>query len=171
MKKHDATQPEARLIPANFLLSWSGTTLASVPADGSMKLISAVFGLAVICSVGLGAQSATTKTKTKMEVKDGKSVTVSGCLASNPGGGYMLTTTTGDMKYALVTNDDLSKHVGHRMEIKGTATDRGDGKVKMESTVGSGDAKTKAKTEVKGDMAGMHYLGVKSVKMISASCL
>ena len=137
-----------------------------------MKLISATFGLAVICSVGLVAQSATTKTKTKVEVKDGKTVTVSGCLASNPGGGYMLTTTRGDMKYALVTDDDLSKHVGHRIEVKGKAADRGDGKVKIESTVGtSGGDKTESKTEMKGDMAGMHYLGVKSVKMISASCM
>ena len=57
------------------------------------------------------------------------------------------------MKYALVTDDDLSKHVGHRIEVKGKAADRGDGKVKIESTVGtSGGDKTKVKTELKGDM-------------------
>jgi hypothetical protein len=139
-----------------------------------MKIISTAFCLAAICAVGLGAQSGTTetKTKTKIDVKDGKNVTITGCLAANPVGGYMLTTTAGDMKYALVTDDDLSKHVGHRMEIKGKATDRGDGKVKIESkvgTTGSDDAKTKV--EMKGDMAGMHYLGVKSVKMISSSCM
>jgi hypothetical protein len=45
-------------------------------------------------------------------------------------------------------------------------------KVKIESTVGtSGSDKTESKTEIKSaDMAGMRYLGVKSVKMISASC-
>jgi len=139
-----------------------------------MKIISTAFCLAAICAVGLGAQSGTTetKTKTKIDVKDGKDVTISGCLAANPGGGYMLTTTTGAMKYALVTDDDLSKHVGHRMEIKGKAADRGDGKVKVESTTGtSGGEKEKSTAEMKGDMPGMHYLGVKSVKMISKSCM
>jgi hypothetical protein len=139
-----------------------------------MKVISTAFCLAAICAVGLGAQSGTTetKTKTKIDVKDGKDVTINGCLAANPGGGYMLTTKSGAMKYALVTDDDLSKHVGHRMEIKGKAADRGDGKVKVESTTGtSGGEKEKSTTEMKGDMPGMHYLGVKSVKMISNSCM
>ncbi|MCU1382810.1 MAG: hypothetical protein JWL71_1507 [Acidobacteria bacterium] len=137
-----------------------------------MRSICAAFGLAAICAVGLGAQSATTKSKTKVEVKDGKEITVGGCLERNPGGGYMLTSTAGSMKYALITDDDLSKHVGHRVEVKGKAADRGDGKVKIESTVGSGDDKSKAKTEIKGnDMSGMHYLGMKSLKMISASCV
>jgi hypothetical protein len=137
-----------------------------------MKLISAAFCMAAVCAVGLGAQSGTTETKTKIEVKEGKNVTVSGCLERNPGGGYMITTTRGAMKYALVTDDDLSKHIGHRIEVKGKAADRGDGKVKIESTVGtSGGDKTEAKTELKGDMAGMHYLGVKSVKMLSSSCM
>src|SRR4051812_24775732 len=86
---------------------------------GSMKAICAAFGLAAMCAVGLGAQSATTKTKTKIDVKDGKEITVGGCLESNPGGGYMLTTTNGSMKYALITDDDLSKHLGHRVEVKG----------------------------------------------------
>lgn len=137
-----------------------------------MKLICATFGLAAICAVGLGAQSGTTTTKTKVDVKDGKDITVSGCLENNPGGGYMLTTTSGSMKYAIVTDDDLAKHVGHRVELKGKAADKGDGKVKIESTVKSGDGdKAKAKTEMKGDMAGMHYLGMKSLKMISTSCM
>jgi len=137
-----------------------------------MKTICAAFGLAAMCAVGLGAQSATTKTKTKVEVKDGKEITVGGCLESNPSGGYMLTTTNGSMRYALITDDDLSKHVGHRVEVKGKAADRGDGKVKIATTTGSGDDKAKAKTEIKGnDMSGMHYLGMKSLKMISTSCM
>jgi hypothetical protein len=140
-----------------------------------MKIIANAFCLAAICAVGLGAQSGTTetKTKTKIDVKDGKDITVSGCLAANPGGGYMLTTTRGEQKYVLVTDDDLSKHLGHRMEIKGKAADRGDGKVKVESTTGtSGGDKTKVKTELKGENAAdMNYLGVKSVKMISSSCM
>ena len=137
-------------------------------------IIGTAFCLAAIASVGIAAQSGTieTKTKTKIDVKDGKDVTVTGCLAANPGGGYMLTSASGDLKYALVTDDDLAKHVGHRMEIKGKAADRGDGKVKIESSVGTnaGD-KAKTTTELKGDMADMRYLGVKSVKMLSKSCM
>jgi hypothetical protein len=138
-----------------------------------MKLICATFGVAAMCAIGLSAQSGTTQTKTKVEVKDGKSVKVSGCLERNPGGGYMLTNSEGNMKYALVTDDDLSKHLGHRIEVSGKAADKGDGKVKIDSKVGtSGSDKTETKTEVKGeDMAGLRYLGVKSVKMISASCM
>jgi Protein of unknown function (DUF5818) len=137
-----------------------------------MKIISSAFCLAAICAVGLGAQSGTTetKTKTKTEVKDGKDVTVSGCLASNPSGGYMLTSARGDQKYVLVTDDDLSKHIGQRVEVKGKAADRGDGKVKVESTGTAGSDKTKVTTEMKGASPDMNYLGVKSVKMISNSC-
>ena len=139
-----------------------------------MKIISSAFCIAAICAVGLGAQSGTTetKTKTKVDVKDGKDVTVRGCLAANPAGGYMLTTRVGDMKYALVTNDDLSKDIGHLMEVKGKATDRGDGKVKVESKVGTtGSETSKTTTEMKGDMADMHLLGVKSMKTLSPSCM
>lgn len=137
-----------------------------------MKLICATVGLAAMCAVGLGAQSGTTTTKTKIDVKDGKEITVSGCLEKNPVGGFMLTTASGGMKYAIVTDDDLQKHVGHRVELKGKAADRGDGKVKIQSEVKNGDGeKAKAKTEMKGDMAGMHYLGMKSLKMISTSCM
>jgi hypothetical protein len=138
-----------------------------------MKLICAAFGIAAMCAVGVGAQTSTTKGQTKIEVKDGKKVTVGGCLERNPGGGYMITNSAGGLKYALVTNRDLSKHIGHRVEVRGKATDRGDGKLEIESKVGTsgGGDKTESKTEIKGDMAGMHYLGVDSVKMISSSCM
>lgn len=138
-----------------------------------MKTIGTAFCLAAICAVGLGAQSGTTTTKTKMDVKDGKNIEVAGCLEKNPDGGYMLTTTGGSMKYAIVTNDDLSKHIGHHVSLKGKAADRGDGKVKIESTTtGKGEDKTKESMEMKGsDMAGMHYLGLKSLKMLSKSCM
>ena len=138
-----------------------------------MKLICATFGLAAMCAVGLGAQSGTieSKTKTTVDVKSGKTITVSGCVAANPAGGYMLTNANGDQKYALVTNDDLSKHIGHLVSVKGKAADRGDGKVKIESKGTSGKDKTEVKTELKGDSMDMNYLGVKSLKMLSKSCV
>jgi Protein of unknown function (DUF5818) len=138
-----------------------------------MKLIYATFGVAAMCAVVVGAQTGTTETKTKIEVKNGKEVKITGCLERNPGSGYILTDRAGGLKYSLVTNDDLSKHIGHRIEVKGKAADKGDAKVKIESTVGtSGSDKKEATSEIKGtDMAGMRYLGVKSVKMISANCM
>ncbi|HZR25392.1 MAG TPA: DUF5818 domain-containing protein [Vicinamibacterales bacterium] len=143
-----------------------------------MKLICAAFGIAAMCAAGVGAQ---TKTVTdvgqrKIEVKDGKKITVTGCLERNPGGGYMLTNDEGGMKYDLVTNKDLANHVGHRVSIRGKATDQGDAKLKIESKVGTtgvaGDDKTAATatTEMKGDM-GLKYLGVDSVKVLSKSCM
>jgi hypothetical protein len=84
--------------------------------------------------------------------------------------------TTGALhSYVLVSDDtDLSKHVGHRVQIDGKAADRGDGKIKTETKtkmkVDGDDKETKAKSEVKGDLAGLPYLGVKSLKMVAASC-
>jgi hypothetical protein len=146
-----------------------------------MKLIGIALCAAVVCSVGLGAQSGQTETKSKVTVKDGKDVTVTGCVEPNASGtGFMLTNVAdkgGAMhNYMLVTDDsDLAKHRGHRVQIAGKITDRGDGKVKVETKtktkVEHGDDKeTHSKSEMKGDMAGVPFLGVKSVKMIAAAC-
>jgi len=134
-----------------------------------MKLVIATC-LAIAGAVSLGAQSTTeaTRSKTKVKVEGGKDVTVTGCLEENPGGGYMLTDRSGGMKYALVGGDDLAKHLGHRIEVKGKAADRGDGKVKIETKEKTPSADTThERTELKGDV---HALGVKSIKMLSKSC-
>jgi|SRR5437868_13571304 hypothetical protein len=135
-----------------------------------MKLIIATC-LAIACAASLGAQSTTTDTtrsKTKVKVEGGKEVTVTGCLEENPGGGYMLTDRSGGMKYALVGGDNLAKHLGHRIEVKGNAADRGDGKVKVQTKEKTPNADTThERTELKGDV---HALGVKSIKMLSTSC-
>jgi hypothetical protein len=136
--------------------------------EDQMKLISAAFCLAAICAVGVSAQTGETKSKTKVKVDGGKEMTVSGCLTRNLDGGYKLTDPQGRMIYALVGGEDLEKHVGHRIEVKGKATDGRDGKVKIETeTKTSGSEKTREKTELTGDV---HALGVKSVKMIASSC-
>ena len=116
-----------------------------------------------------------------MTVKDGQDVTVTGCVEPNASGsGYMLTHVAdkkGTMpNYMLASDDgDLKKHIGHRVTIEGKVADKGDGKVKVETRtktkVENGDDKeTHSKSEVHGDMDGMRFLGVKSVKMIAASC-
>ena len=56
------------------------------------------------------------------------------------------------MKYALVTDDDLSKHVGHRVEVNGKAADRGrrqsEDRIERSTQRQRQDATTK--TEIKG---------------------
>jgi hypothetical protein len=146
-----------------------------------MKLIGATFVVAAACAVGLGAQTSERTTKEKITIKDGKDVTVVGCVAPTASGtGYMLTDAADKNgrvhSYMLVSEDvDLAKHVGHRVEIKGKAADRGDGKIETESkttTKGtSGEEKeTHGKSEIKGDLSGLPFLGVKSVKMVAAAC-
>jgi hypothetical protein len=148
-----------------------GMNVACREAEDTMKLMSATLCVAALCVAGLGAQSTTetTKSKTKVKVDGGRDVTVSGCLARNLDGGYKITDPRGRTLYALVGGDDLDKHVGHRIEVKGKATDGHDGKVKVETeTETSRSEKTKERTELTGDV---HALGVKSVKMIASSCM
>jgi hypothetical protein len=130
-------------------------------------------------TIGLGAQTSQTETKSSITVKDGKSVTVTGCVTPTSGGtGFMLTNVadkSGALRnYMLVSDDgDLAKHVGHRVRIEGKATDHGDGKVKIETKtktkVEDGDDKERTRTtEIEG--TGPSYLGVRSLKMIAAVC-
>ena len=143
-----------------------------------MKLIGIASALALAGSVALGAQS---ESKSKVMVKDGQDVTVTGCIARSASGtGYMLTNVA-DKKgmmhdYMLAeSEEDFSKHVGHRVTIEGKVADKGDGKVKVETKtktkVEDGDDKeTKTKSEMRGDMDGVRFLGAKSMKMIAATC-
>jgi hypothetical protein len=153
-----------------------------------MKLIGSALCVATACAVSLGAQTGTTKVttesgndkttvKTTVEVKDGKDIKTIGCIETNPGGGYMLTSVdTGTMRYTLVTDDDLSKYVGHRVQMFGKATDLGEGKVRIESKTTSEShgevgttGRTTETTESKGDLR-LPYLGVKSVKIVAGFC-
>jgi predicted secreted protein len=136
-----------------------------------MKLIGAAFAISAMCAAGVVAQTQTTHQEDtkKIEIKDGKKVTVTGCLETNPVGGYMLTDERGDMEYALVTDKDLSKHVGERVAVRGKATDRGDARVKMESKVGTTGTTSDSKAELKGDL-DLRMLGVDSVKRLAKSC-
>ena len=144
-----------------------------------MKLIAA--GVAtVLCVAGLNAQQVRTTTTetTRFEVKDGHELKVSGCVQPFEDAGYMLTDEAGDLKYVLVTNENLAKYKGHRVEVKGVGTDGDDGTLVIEKVVGTsgqfGEEKldgteTKQTKEIAGDV-GFAYLSVKSVKKISNSC-
>ncbi len=136
-----------------------------------MKLIAT--GIAVaFCTAGLLAQSSEVHSKTKLEVKDGKKVTVSGCVQQT-GDGLVLSDVEGNVahSYLLVgKSDDLAKHVGHRVEITGKAADEDHGKIKTETkdkVDGGKEHKTTSKAE--GDLS-MPLLGVDHVKMLAKSC-
>jgi hypothetical protein len=136
------------------------------------KLIAPIC-LVALGAVGLGAQTAEVTRQTKIEVKDGKDVTVTGCLERGANGTYMLTDLAGDRapRYVLVTDKDFSNDLGRRVEVKGTASDLGDGKVKVETKVKtSGGKETEATTESKGTVGGVPYLGVKSMKSFAEVC-
>lgn len=138
-----------------------------------MKLIGAALGLVVTVGTIVSAQTVTTvqTSTTTIDVKDGKRVTTIGCVSRNPGGGFMLTEpATGGMKYALVTDQDLASYLGRRVEVNGRVTDKGDAKMSIESKVVGTSGEVKAKTEVKGDVVGLHYLGVRSLKVVPGTC-
>jgi hypothetical protein len=138
-----------------------------------MKLICAALGVAALCAAGVSAQDQTFRDKSerKVEVKDGKKITVTGCLSRANDGQYVLTTDEGAFKYALVTDKDLAKDIGHQVLVHGKATDRGNAKVKIESKVGTAGTKDdKTKAELKGNL-DVRYLGVDSVKSLTKSCL
>jgi hypothetical protein len=146
------------------------------------RLTAAAIGLAGLCVAALAAQSQETQTttKTKVEIKGGKDVTVIGCVERRPGGDYILTSVRDrgrlePSRYALVTSEDLSRHVGERVEIRGKAVTNGDGKVSIESKtkteVENGkDQETKTKSEGTSGALDLAFLGVRSVKTLSSSC-
>jgi hypothetical protein len=136
---------------------------------------------AVILAGGIAAaQDITQKSQTKISVEDGKSITVTGCVRRAADGGFTLTNVAGKdgsrANYLLAEDDaDLEKHVGHRVEVSGKAVDQGKGKIKIETKsetkIGDGEkSKTESKGEVKGDLKGLPYLGVKSIRMIASVC-
>ena len=144
-----------------------------------IRTVAVAIALALSGAVALTAQ---TESKSKITIKDGKEVHVTGCVAVAPGGkdaGYVLTNAA-DKKgalpdYTLVgKDDDLDKAVGHRVEINGLAADRG-GKVEVEtkskSKVEHGDdQESHTKSTMKGDMPGMTFLSIKSLRIIAAVC-
>jgi len=139
-------------------------------------------GVAMVSTGTLSAQTQETKTttKTQVEMKGGKSVTVNGCLERRDNGDYVLTNLRDvrgmdPSQYALVTDDDLAKHVGERVRIEGKTVSAGHGKVSVKSEskteVENGkDVELKTKTEGTTGSLEMPYLGVKSLKKISSSC-
>jgi hypothetical protein len=136
---------------------------------------------ALILACGIAAaQEVEKKSQTKVTVEDGKTITVTGCVQRGPDGSFILTNVANKDgilgSYVLaMDDDDLGKHVGHRVEVTGKAADQGKGKItvetKNETRTGEGDkSKTESKSELKGDLKGLPYLGVKSLRTIASVC-
>jgi len=138
-------------------------------------------GLAAMCAAGLAAQTQETKTttKNKVEITGGKDMTVVGCLNRNPEGDYILTKTGANSavkptQYAVITSDDLAKHVGERVQIQGKVVSSGQGKVTVESKTTTEvehgkDRETNGKTEGAINVE-RPFLGMSSMKTLSPSC-
>ena len=142
------------------------------------QLLGLAFGLAVMSAVGLNAQSEVKRT-TKVEVKGGKEITTSGCVDRMGDGQFTLTGVGGEVQYVLVGHENMSKHIGHRVQVRGKATDLGDAEVKTETKtstkveVENGPDERSHRTtttEQKGDVSGIRYLSVDSVKSLADSC-
>lgn len=132
------------------------------------------------------AQDPAQKSTTRVIVEDGKELVVTGCLSRSENGEFRLTHAAGKEgavgNYLLARSDDeddelaeLERHVGHRIEVKGRAADRGDGRIKVEtereSRTPDGDtARTKSKSQVEGNLAGLPYLGVESFRVLASVC-
>ena len=144
------------------------------------RLIYAGLIALVSASAVASAQDVERKNKTKITVEDGKDVTVTGCVTRSADGNFHLTNAAGKDgavgTYILAADDadDLEDKVGHRVEIKGKAADKGSGKVKIktesEVEVGGDTRKRESKTEVQGDLQGLPFLGVKSIRRIASVC-
>lgn len=117
-------------------------------------------------------------------MQDGDDVVVTGCLGrSASGDGFVLSNVESkddhDLQarsYMLVGEEsDLEAHVGHLVEIEGTATDEG-GEIEVTTKTevereDADDEETETKTEISGDMTGIPFLGVDEVRMVRPSCM
>jgi hypothetical protein len=138
-----------------------------------MKRVLYASVIALGCTIAVAAQGGAAdqeKDKAgKTGKEDGKSVTLTGCVAES-GGHFMLNNATGEgtspASYAL-SGGTLKPHVGHKVEVTGalkpapTATSGKDAGKK--DTMAKGDAK-------KDDMSSAGTVAVKDVKMVSATC-
>lgn len=143
-------------------------------------MCSGIVALGITGAIAYG-QDVEKKSKTKLTVEEGKEVTVTGCVLRSAEGTFTLSHVAGVDgamgSYTLVGEDadDLEELVGHRVEVKGKAADKGTGKVKIETksevAAGAGDArKRESKTEVEGDLHGLPFLGIKSVRSLASVC-
>ena len=149
-----------------------------------MRSVLTGFAIALCTATLAAAQATSIERKTKIEVKDGDDVTLTGCLErhDDPTGAVAFRLTNVADKegrlssYLLVDEeDDLEEHVGHLVEIKGEAADHDDGRIRVETKTkvardGARDTTTRTTEETAGDLRGIPILEVDDVRMIRPDC-
>lgn len=149
-----------------------------------MKQLLSGLALALAAVVTATAQSPDVKREVEIDVKDGKNVTLTGCVERYPdstGATKFQLTKVADKEgrthsYLLVDEeDDVEDHVGHLVEIKGKAADQEDGRIEVKTKTrverdDAGDTRAETTQDVKGDLRGLPILDVDDVKMIRPTC-
>jgi len=142
------------------------------------RLLGCALAIAAMSAVAAHAQTEVKRT-TKVEVKAGKYITTTGCVERMGDGRYSLTGVGGEVQYILVGHENVAKRLGHRVQVRGKATDLGDAQVKTQTKTSTKvdvengpdqHSQHTTTTEQKGDIAGVRYLSVDSVKTLSDSC-
>ena len=145
------------------------------------KIVALTIGLVAMGTLA-SAQSQGTKTTTvtKTEIKGGQDLTVTGCLERGPGTDFVLsvvrqTGERGPTRYSLVTKNDMSKYVGHRVEIHGKAVTDGQGTVttqtRTKTEVGNNpDQETKTRTEGTSGVLATAFLSVGTIETRASNC-
>ena len=123
----------------------------------------------------VAAQATETTTTTNIQMKGGKSVTLSGCIEADPDGGYLLThvldKTGVPQSYVLVTtNKFFAKHVGQRVEVEGKLADRTHGRVAVATDTKTDGVNSHVETDARHDAAAIRYLGPDHMKSIATFC-
>jgi hypothetical protein len=120
-----------------------------------LKIALANYSVACVLALGLGS-IAWTAQETQTKTKDGKSVTVTGCLQKGDEAGEYSVTGEDGKRYGLhgSSSVDLSKHLGHKVTVTGT---------KMRE---ANEAKEKNQSEG-GEYADLR---VTNIKHISETC-
>ena len=143
-----------------------------------MKLVYTTVAVLLACGL-VAAQDIDKQSRSKLKVEDGKTITVTGCVERGSDGDYVLTNVAGKDgslgSYILAASDDddlenVAKHVGDRVEVTGKAADQGRGKIKFETKTEGTSGKAESKSEVKGDLKGLPFLGVRAMKTIASVC-
>ena len=127
------------------------------------------------CAVTLAAQATETTTTTNIQMKGGKSVTLSGCVEADSDGGYLLTHVADKAgalsSYVLVTtNEYFAKHIGQRVRIEGKLADRTHGRVDVTSDTNTNGVQSHVETDARTDPAPIRYLGPDHMKTIATYC-
>lgn len=137
-----------------------------------MKKSTLVGTLAMVALIAAGAGASDTKTAAHAH-KAGGAKSLTGCLEKgDEANTFKLTHVTGEGDWELIgapATLKMSDHVGHKVEVSGTAVSAAAAE-KAEHMAGEKkEAKTHEKKEMK-DEKGEHHLKVTALKHVSPTC-